>query len=51
MPLPADTYAAKKEAIDRRRTRKTRKGKKQNHSLEFYIETDQAEINHTEQPK
>ena len=51
MPQPADTYKPKKEAQDRRTTRKANQGRKTNHSLEHFKSTDQAEINHKEQPK
>lgn len=51
MPQPADTYKPKKEAQDRRTTRKATRSEKVNHSLEFYTQTNQAEIDHKVQPK
>jgi hypothetical protein len=51
MPVPIDTYKAKKEAQDRRTARKANKGRKTSHSLDHFKSTDQAEIDHKEQPK
>ena len=44
MSVPQDTYKDKKEAQDRRTTRKATKARKTNHSLEHFRPTDQAEI-------
>ena len=51
MSVPQDTYKEKKEAQERRTTRKANKGRKTSHSLDHFKSTDQAEINHKEQPK
>jgi hypothetical protein len=44
MSVPQDTYKDKKEAQDRRTTRKATKARKTSHSPEHFRPTDQAEI-------
>lgn len=51
MSVPQDTYKDKKEAQDRRTTRKANRERKKSHSLDHFVVTDQTSIQTNEEGK